>query len=211
MAPWICDKVTSATGRDTYSPKGIGWLELWEFQFWLSGPESYKTKNICTYITGQSTGFFSSLVTWCDHGREAAFSFWLLILLCVLHLPKKKKSIRSFDQHWCRTERFIFFACNPFKQSTLASVALNLFKNTITPYLGLNKKKCTHITDGLLGLRHRYDLLVGHHARVPCLLLWELRLRLKGLFEYRRQTWSLPTIHETGHTVPFMPCIVGPC
>lgn len=45
-----------------------------------------------TYITGQSIGLFSSLVTWCDHGREAAFSLWLLTLLCVLHLPKKHQS-----------------------------------------------------------------------------------------------------------------------
>lgn len=48
-----------------------------------------------TYITGQSIGLFSSLVTWCDHGGEAAFSFGLLILLCVLQLPKKHKISQS--------------------------------------------------------------------------------------------------------------------
>lgn len=56
------------------------------------GSERGKNKEP-TYITGQSIGLFSSLVTWCDHGREAAFSFGLLILLCVLQLPKSTKSV----------------------------------------------------------------------------------------------------------------------
>lgn len=42
-----------------------------------------------THATGQSVGILGSLITWCDHGRETAFSLWLLILFCALHLQVK--------------------------------------------------------------------------------------------------------------------------
>lgn len=124
---------------------------------------------IGTYAAGQSVGCLSSLVTWSYHGWEASFAFWLLVFFHVLHLPEVNQD-------------------TPSTKSIPATGLLFLFNNPIFRF-DWKRKSTTHVIEGLLGLlRHGDYLLVGHRPRVPCLLLWELRLRLKGLFGHEGRT-----------------------
>lgn len=95
------------------------------------------------------------------------------ILLCIWPAQKRSHKISHVTN---TVKNFKVFDINYLNRT------YSWYNNTTTS----EKKMCTHITDGILCLGHCHYLLVAHHPWIPGLLLWELRLRLKGLFIYKR-------------------------
>lgn len=125
------------------------------------------------------------------------------ILLCIW--PAQKRSHKISHVTNTATNLKVFYI-------NYLNRTYSWYNNTTT-----SEKKnhmCTHITDGILCLGHCHYLLVAHHPWIPGLLLWELRLRLKGPFIYKRQTWPITNVPKPGNSVSckaFMNLLNKPC